>query len=411
MNEREKPNVLIDYTKEQLASREFKVEHRTAPEHFTREGNSPLCFLNTAMIVLNMIKKPLKVELMDFFYEFFRNLTIPSRQALSQARDKISYLAFKDFFEKSCELTVNDTDAKLYKGYRLFAADGTSFIVGKLSKLAEYFSESTAIAGKAMCRIGAIVDVLEDCIVSATVAPFNIGERALAIEQVKKLSSLSNALFLFDRGYWSPDLIKAIVNNGQKFVMRLASNAGKTSITDDNGNEHVLRRYSFILPSGIEEVLLTNMSEAELTNDELAKLYARRWGVETKYLELKARLQIDKFSGQSANVILQDIYSTLYISNLVAFICSESDKTIAERTANKENKYPQKTNRAVAIAALRRRFIEICFTDNRSEVDSLLQKFYDDICRSVTPVGKSKSRPRNKRQMKESRKHYNKPIL
>jgi len=40
---------------------------------------------------------------------------IPTRQAFSQAREKISYLAFKDFFDKSCELAADSKDARLLK--------------------------------------------------------------------------------------------------------------------------------------------------------------------------------------------------------------------------------------------------------------------------------------------------------
>ena len=408
-----KARSLLCYTKEQLLSLLFLLAYRMAPKYFTREAKAELDFKNTAIMILKTVKKSAKVEIMDFFSHFTGMLEIPSRQAFAQSREIISYLAFKDFFEKSCELAVNDESAKLYKGYRLFAVDGTSFCVGALEKLARYFGESTTVAGEAMCRISAVVDVLGDYIVNACVSPFSTGERALAIKQIAELSFVSNALYLFDRGYWSAQLTSLVILNSQKFIMRLASNTGKTRVTDENGKPYALRRYSFKLPGGGEEVLLTNLTEAEMSDDELAALYAKRWGVETKYLELKDRLQIDKFSGASENVVLQDIYSTLYISNLVAvaFICCNSDNMINDRTAAKNNKYPQKTNRTVCIAALRQRFIGICLTDDPMELDFLLRLLYRDISKSVTYVGKSKPKPRNKRDLKNARKHFSKPLL
>ena len=407
----DKANTLILYVMEQLTSLIFMTTNRTAPQYFTRKPRLYLDFKNTVALILRLVKKAATVELMDSFYEVDEELETPSRQAFSQAREKISHLAFKDFFDKSCELAVNDPNPKLFKGYRLFAVDGTSFIVGVLDKLSEQFGDSTTVPGKAMCRISAIVDVLGDCIVNACVSPFSIGERALAIQQIAELSGVSNALYLFDRGYWSPQLTSKIVSCGQKFLMRLASNAGKTRITDENGNKVTLRRYSFILPGGTEEVLLTNLSEAEMPDDELAALYAKRWGIETKYLELKARLEIDCFSGESANIVLQDIYSTLYMSNLVAFICDNSDKIIEERTAGKNNMYEQKTNRAVCIAALRKRFLDIVFSSNPLILYFRLQRLYKDISKSVNYVGKSKPRPRNKRSLKDSRKRRGKSSL
>jgi len=349
--------------------------------------------------------------LMDFFYGIDEKPEIPSRQAFSQAREKIGYHAFKDFFEKSCELARNGDDARLFGKYRLFAIDGTSFIVGILNKLKEYFGETTSVAGSAMCRISAVVDIMNDCIVNAMVSPFSIGERALAIGQTEQLRSVENALYLFDRGYWSPELIKTIIGNGQKFVMRLASNTGKTIVTDEYGAVINLRRYSFILPSGETEVLLTNISEEEMSDDKLAALYAKRWGIETKYLELKDRLQIDKFSGESVNIVLQDIYSTLYISNLTAFICFESDEAIKERTADRDNIYEQKTNKSTCISTLRKRFIFICLLDDANMRNIELQRLVHDISRDVIYINKSKSRPRDKRKIKNSRDAFFKALL
>ena len=137
---------LLDYTIRQLRSILFHYEYRTSPEYFSRK--SILGFENTAVMILQMVKKSIKVELMNYFYQLDKELEIPSRQAFSEARNKISCLAIKDFFEKSCELAVTGNGARLYKGYRLFAVNGTSFVVGMLEKLSEHFGESTTVTGR-----------------------------------------------------------------------------------------------------------------------------------------------------------------------------------------------------------------------------------------------------------------------
>jgi len=396
-------NKLMTYTKDQLSLMRFKETYRTSQEAFTRK--SILNFRTTALMILNMIKKSIRVEVMDYFRQDTESIAkIPARQSFTEAREKISYLAFKDFFDKSCELAAYDGEFRTYKGYRLFAIDGTSFIVGELKKLKDYFGESTAVEGKAMCRIGAVVDILEESIVNAAVLPFSTGERAIAIRQVQELKDITQALYLSDRGYWSPELVREIIGNGQKFIMRLASNHKNANLKDENGNIINLRRYSFILSSGEEEVLLTNISEDEMTDDELAALYAKRWGIETKYLELKTRLDIDVLSGNTTNIVLQDIYSTLYISNLTAFICCEADDKIQERTADKNNKYQQKAKRSMCIAALRERFVRICLIDDPGKQSDALQLLVDDISTEVSYINKSKPRPRNMKSFKNKRK-------
>ena len=372
-------NVLLAYSTQQMQSYVFMVTHRTSPAHFARECKMGLNFKNMMLILLRMVKKPAKVELMDTFYDMDKQVPSPSRQAFSKAREKISHLAIKDLFDKSCELVVDMDTPKQYCGYRLFAIDGTTFVVDDSNdtELVKYFGESSSVKDKAMCCLSCVVDVLDDTIVDACPSPFNQGERALAVKQVQKLKNTADALFLFDRGYWSEGLVQAIVNNKQKFLIRLQSNNPKVGITDEGGNFVGLRRHSFILPSGTKEILITNIPEDEMSDDELAVLYAKRWDslcstlmmfehrhIETKYLELKDRLQIDKFSGQSTNAILQDIFATLYISNLVSFIADTANEAIKAKTSGKDNKYQQKVNKSVSIATLRTRFIDIFLSDS-----------------------------------------------
>jgi len=414
MNMKNNAARLLEDTLEKLNSLLFSLANRTSPGYFSRDPKL-LTFQNTALMILNMIKKAIAVEVMIFFGHFPDAPKMPSRQAFTKAREKISYLAFKDFFDKSCELAAAGGEGtRTYKGYRLFASDGTSFFVGNLEieSLKEYFGESTTVEGRAMCRIGGIVDVLNECIINAKVSGFEIGERVLAIEQVKELKDVNNALFLFDRGYWSQELVREICSNGQKFLMRLASNTGKTIVKNESGETLKLRRHSFLLPSGEVEILLTNLSTEEVTDEELCWLYTKRWGVETKYLELKDRLQIDSLSGESANIVLQDIYSTLYISNLSAFLCFEADEIIEEKTCDKDNKYPQKTNRSNCISLLRDRFIRICLLATPMQRTLAMKRLVKDISSNVTYIGKSKSRHRNKRKIKEARRRTSsKPLL
>jgi hypothetical protein len=185
--------------------------------------------------------------------------------------------------------------------------------------------------------------------------------------------------------------------------MRLASNVGKTIVKDEHGEIVPLRRFSFMLSSGETETLLTNLTSDEVSDEELPDLYSKRWGIETKYLELKDRLEIDNFSGQSANTVLQDIYATLYMSNLTAFLCFEADEIIEEKTAGKGNQFKQKTNRSNCISALRMRFIDICLMSNPLRRVFALNRLVEDISINVSYIDKSKSRPRDERKLRTSR--------
>ena len=42
----------------------------------------------------------------------------------------------------------------------------------------------------------------------------------------------------------------------------------------------------------------------------------KRWGIETFFGVLKGRLNLENFSGKTAESVKQDFYSTIFISNL-----------------------------------------------------------------------------------------------
>lgn len=60
-----------------------------------------------------------------------------------------------------------------------------------------------------------------------------------------------------------------------------------------------LRAIRFPLNSGEEEFLITNIVDGQLGIKEFKTLYFKRWGIETKYDELKNKLHIQKFTGDT----------------------------------------------------------------------------------------------------------------
>jgi hypothetical protein len=54
-------------------------------------------------------------------------------------------------------------------------------------------------------------------------------------------------------------------------------------------------------------------------------MYFKRWGIEIKFDELKNRLQIENFTGDTKEKILQDFYASIYLSNMASLA-----KTYAE---------------------------------------------------------------------------------
>ena len=68
------------------------------------------------------------------------------------------------------------------------------------------------------------------------------------------------------------------------------------------------------------ETLVTNIYDNTITPSKFKELYFLRWGVESKYKELKNSLKIEEFSGTKPIAIEQDFYASIYLSMVGALL-------------------------------------------------------------------------------------------
>ena len=387
----------------------FKLCHRKDPQNFTRKRK--LGFAEVLLIMLNFKTKSNALETYNFATEI--NESDPaSRQAFEKARDNIKSSAFKEFFEDSVQMAVSADDAKLFHGYRVGAIDGSTALLPKSDELAKKYGSSTPVEGNTYARISLCNDVLNGVVLDGEISDFSIGERKLAMKHIEK-DICPNMLYLFDRGYWSPELVAAICDRGQKFLMRLASNAilaisnsketsGNHTISF-NGKKYVLRYYKFELSSGEIEYLLTNLEREEVSDRELVDLYHLRWGIETKYDELKNRLQFEGLSGKSVNIVEQDFYASLIVMNMTGFAIAAADAKVQEKHKEKNNKHACKPNGNMAVGILKNRFIKAIIEDDPLLQANMIDKLINDISRFVIPIKPDRHYPRSKTISKHRR--------
>ncbi|MBU3177670.1 hypothetical protein KPL47_15165 [Clostridium estertheticum] len=91
-----------------------------------------------------------------------------------------------------------------------------------------------------------------------------------------------------------------------------------------------MRVLKFQLDSEITEILITKFDETFSVAD-FKVLYFKRWGIEVKYNELKNRLQVENFSGETPIAIEQDFYATMYLSNMVSLAKMDANAIITEK--------------------------------------------------------------------------------
>ena len=64
------------------------------------------------------------------------------------------------------------------------------------------------------------------------------------------------------------------------------------------------------------------------------EIYHMRWGIETAFETLKDRLQLENFTGTKPRLLLQDIYSTIYVNNLAEDIIRDIEQEEKARLKN-----------------------------------------------------------------------------
>ena len=155
-------------------------------------------------------------------------------------------------------------------------------------------------------------------------------------------------------------------------------------IKDNNGNE-------------ITELLITNIFDDSSTSDDFKYLYHVRWGIESKYHDIKNKLQMESFSGITTLAIKQDFYATMFLSNLASIMVFENAEEIDRVHNSNDNKYRYKANINTTIALLKEKVILMLITDSPRKSKKLMKQIYSELARAVVPIRDGRSYPRVKK--------------
>jgi len=206
-------------------------------------------------------------------------------------------------------------------------------------------------------------------------------------------------------------MISALMDSGIHLLMRvrkkfnieideMTSDEGIVTITHDNKNYH-MRVVKLILDSGETETLITDLSEDMFKTEEFKDLYFRRWPIEVKYDIVKSNLQLENFTGKTVLSVLQDFYTSMFLSNIATFAKYISDEKIQKNNENKRLKYEYKTNNNVLIGKLKDELIIVLLDKNPKRRERRMKKVLNEAAKNRVPIrtGRKVERklPRKKR--------------
>ena len=99
----------------------------------------------------------------------------------------------------------------------------------------------------------------------------------------------------------------------------------------------------FAITESSSECIITNLPQEEFTMNEIKKLYAMRWGIETSFRELKYAIGLACFHSKKVEYIMQEIYARLILYNYCEII------TMNVVIHQKDTKHVYQMNYTIAI--------------------------------------------------------------
>lgn len=341
-----------------IKSEDYKESYKIG-NSFSRKRK--LSFSNAIYFICSALRKSLSAEINKFIEEHsYLNFPDISKQAFSKARQNISPEAFKEL----CRLFVDtfydsDINIRKWKGFNVFAIDGTSLQIPDTPENVEYFGckSNQSNTKTALASSSALYDVLNDIVIDATISTFPADERGMAKQHINSINNtklFNNTIIVFDRGYPSYDMFSFLDKKGLFFLMRVSSAFKLTKSTTSNDsvvqykiekNLKELRVIKLELPDGSIETLVTNIFSKTIDLESFKELYFLRWGVEGKYKELKSSIQIEEFSGNKPIAIQQDFYASIYLSMITSLLKKDADIAITIKNKEKTLKSSYQANR------------------------------------------------------------------
>jgi hypothetical protein len=386
---------------------EYKGRSRMRATDFTRERK--MGFRKLIYFLLSMINESTQNALERYFPKIGEKGVTMKQQSFSEARQNLKWEAIREIYEL-CVKNIYGGYTERWHRYRVLAVDGSKIALPSDEGLKAYFGtfgSEKAVTGQA----SVLYDIYEHVVVDAVLEPIATDERTLAlshIEKLEKMPSFGKELVLFDRGYPSAALVKALSGKKMKFLMRVKRGFSRAIDNDVRRDFRAVvggkkegvkvRVIKLELESGETETLVTNLFSRKLGEEEFRELYFKRWGVETGYDEIKNKLALENFSGRTKTSVLQDFYASMYLTNLANAFWWEAQEEVRKEREGKENKYEYRVNVNHEIGVLKDHLVEAVLEED----DETRRGIFDEINRllisKVVPV-----RPNRKVERKPPR--------
>lgn len=393
--------VVTKFDSELIKLDSIKSEFCIHPEKdFTR--NRKITFISTIKSILSFGGGTLTNELLKI--NKFATDT-PTSSAFVQQRDKITPKAFSALFSMINQ--AFDQDIR-YKDYRLMAVDGSHIHVPTNPQDIDSFVKCTENERPHNeFHLNAMFDILQKFYTDAVVQKYRTQNEDKAMIEMIERATYQKAIAICDRGYESYNNMAHLQESNWKYIIRIKEPGGygiadglqlpestefdlsvnlsitrrknketKELLTNKNQYRYIPNKVKFDylstkfkrtdpaefytlnfrvvrieIKENTFEMLVTNLSEEEFPKEELKKLYAMRWGIETSFRNLKYIVGMLGFHSRKSESVTQEIYASLIMHNMTQLVAS------CVKLPERETKYDYTVRFSIAAAIIKSLFL------------------------------------------------------
>jgi len=367
--------------------------HRSAATCFTRKRK--LDFTTVLGLLLRKGVKSLQLMLNEWVLGLAEEAEPVSASAFTQARAHLRHTAFIELNQCAVvEVMYRDDTYRRFKGWRLLAVDGSKVVLPDSADTRASFGQikykNSQVEGKRTYAMASVLyDVLNQVALDSVLAPARSYEVKLAMDHI--VHTQEDDLIVADRGYAAYVFLAALSRQQRAFVVRCSSGSfgvAQRMLNGEGPDSQIatlripaeqkkgalaaqlpltlqVRLVRIRLKTGENEVLVTSLlDEDRYPVADLVEIYRLRWGIEGFYGVLKTRLDLENFTGKSAESVRQDFYAAVYLTGLESILTADSNAQLAQ----KELKHPQQVNQAVSFNAIKNEVFALLTGNEAAEV-------------------------------------------
>jgi len=273
--------------------------------------------------------------------------------ALTHARRRLPQTVLEQLAAQACSRAAKEATAT-WRGLRLRALDATTVSMPRERELFGHFGAHrarTTTVRYPLATFACLLELATSLILDYRFGPFDPGEKKTAIPLLQSVGE--GDLLLADRGFAGSPFLARVKETGAHFLMRkharlhphtlpVLQRLGREDFLTELPMSKPARRKDPTLPQTVsvrlfrarrctpagerlEEWFVTSLEDARrFTKSTLARLYHRRWRMETSYQEFKVTFHTDVLRSKTVATVSKEFAAHVLAYLLVRLLMAEA---------------------------------------------------------------------------------------